>query len=119
MIGIGNIRDADFQQYDEVWYVTNYTPNQKIGTKHVPQLAPNRDDYTAYRRGRMSLSELLDRYEYDLRNNRLEELNALIQLSDSGVWVYCGCYCDKSTMCHRGVLYTVLSEMTDAVCLVS
>lgn len=119
MIAISGVTEINPELYDEIWYVTNNTPNIRVGAKHHPELAPNRADYTSFRRNQISLATLLDRYEYDLRNNRLSELNALIEESDSGKWIQCVCYCDSYTLCHRGVLYMVLSEMTDHIELLS
>lgn len=119
MIGIGNVSDIDMNQWDEVWYITNYTPNRHIGAQHHPELAPCNADYVAYRQNKMSLNTLLDRYEVDLRTERTQSLKQLLDLSESGRWILCVCYCDKSTSCHRGVLFTVLEEMTEHVCLLS
>lgn len=119
MISICKINDFDLQQYDEAWYCVNFVHGQKVGTEHHPELAPNRDDYLKYRQGQISLQEMLRNYENDLRTSKLPYLNQLVQLSEQGKWIQCGCYCEDYTNCHRYVMYKVLKEMTDDVVLSS
>lgn len=109
MILISNARDVFNIPYDELWYITNYTPKMRIGAKHVPELAPNRNDYIARKKGIITLKELLDNYEWELQNGAFDEpLSKLITLSEEDKVIQCVCYCDNYLNCHRYVLYKYL-----------
>lgn len=53
MITICGIKDCDVALYDEVWYITNYTPNMKVGTFHHKELAPFIHDFLQYKNGNL------------------------------------------------------------------
>ena len=117
MITISGVHDIDFNQYDEVWYITNNNPSMRVGAIHHPELAPPRGPYTRYRNGEITLQELLSIYENLLWAGRYDEaVNNLIQLSDSGKWIQLVCYCKVFDECHRSRLYEYLSSKYSNVC---
>lgn len=108
MITICGIKDCDVALYDEVWYITNYTPNMKVGTFHHKELAPFIHDFLQYKNGNLNLSQLLQNYGNALYAGHYDEaINDLITYAEDK-WICLVCYCNSYTECHRGVLYNYL-----------
>ena len=118
MIVISGVSDIDTEQYDSVWYITNNCPNMKIGCEHHSELAPFIGDYMKYRRGDMSLSELLNEYGQALWAGKYKSIiDELIEMSEQGKWIQLVCYCKDYTKCHRFILYKYLSTYYNQVIL--
>jgi uncharacterized protein YeaO (DUF488 family) len=119
MIIISGIKDIDFAQYDQVWYITNNNPNMRVGAQHHQELAPPANYYYQYRQGAISLDSLLNEYGSKLWSGVYKEaIDNLIGLSESELWIQLVCYCTNYNKCHRYVLYRYLKEIYDkVVCL--
>lgn len=118
MIVVSGINEIDFEQYDEVWYITNNNPNMRIGAQHHKELAPFIGSYMKYRQCEITLQSLLTEYGNALWSGKYREPIAdLIKKSDSGKWIQVVCYCPNYLDCHRYVFYKYLSTLTDKVCL--
>lgn len=119
MIAISGVKSIDFGTYDEVWYITNYNPKMVVGAEHHPELSPFIGDYKNYRNNKISLSQLLQNYGNALWSGKYEiPIKNLLKLSTDGAWIQLVCYCPSYTVCHRGVLYKYLKELTDKVSLI-
>ena len=112
MIVISNARDVDMKQYDEVWYITNTTPKICVGAQHRADLAPTPGEYWKYRRGEITLNELLNVYGNALWAGKYKKtIDELLEKSKSGKWLQLVCYCDNMEECHRYVLYRYLASL--------
>lgn len=115
MITIGHVTDIDLELYDEVWYITNNTPNMKVGCKHVPELAPHFTEYVNYRHGNIKLQQLLQNYANALWSDKYDQIiNKLLRESETK-WILLVCYCDNVQECHRYLLYRYLRTLVDDV----
>ena len=120
MICLGNVTTIDFQQYDEVWYITNHNPKMVIGAEHHSELAPFYPLYKSYRSNDITLSQLLQEYGNALWSHKYDRaIEDLLCKSNSGSWILLICYCDNADACHRGVLFKYLSNLTDNVQLIN
>ena len=115
MITIGHVNDIDLELYDEVWYITNNTPNMRICCKHKPELAPAIFDYCNYRNGSISLQQLLQNYGNGLWSDKYDQaINELLRVSKDK-WILLVCYCKDVHQCHRYILYRYLRTLTEDV----
>lgn len=111
MIIISNWKNADYDLMDEVWFITNNNPKMPSRAKHHPELAPEVNSYNAYRRGVISLQQLLDSYEEDLKSGVFDkEITNLISYQENKL-IQLVCYCTGS--CHRFVLAKFIKERYD------
>lgn len=109
MIVISGVDRIDSELYDKIWYITNNTPNMKIGAEHHAELAPDPTQYYMYRNGQISVEQLLNMYGNDLWTGKYNcAIAELIKLSDDGNWIQLVCYCHDAMKCHRYVLYRYL-----------
>lgn len=117
MIAISSVANADVTLYDEVWIITNTTPRMPIGAIHHPELAPDKDKFIAYKKGDISIDDLLNSYREDLYSGKYDvAINKLVETAQTK-WIQCCCYCDDWLQCHRGVLFTYLRDRNIEVLL--
>lgn len=111
MVVISSTKKIDLELCDEVWYITNNTPNIKIGCTHVPELAPLSVNYKKFRRGLIDRDKLLFGYRMQLEAHE-ETMKAVDKLIREATdkWIQVVCYCDDATECHRSVLYRHLHD---------
>lgn len=111
MIIISCVDLIDFNTCDEVWYITNTTPNIRVGAKHHPELAPSKALFFSYNNGRISLNTLLNEYGSELYSGKYKEAVDNLIHEASTKWIQCVCYCKDWSKCHTNVLYNYLCSL--------
>lgn len=119
MIYVKNIRNAKYNEHDEVWAIVRSLKSKSPQLKQVTALSPTTNLFFKYRNlvnsGKWNKQAFQDIYVpqflEELKENKdisYPYLNKLYQLDKEGKNICLVCFCTDETMCHRSIIAGLL-----------
>ena len=119
MITIKNIRNINYDDYDEVWAIVQSMKNPSPRIKQVKELAPTKSLFFAYRNmvkentwNKQSFDTIyVPQFIHDIISNKAKTypiLNQLYQMDKNGKKICLVCFCNEENKCHRSIIAGLL-----------
>lgn len=119
MITITNIRNINYEAYDEVWAIVRSLKNPGR-MKHVPELSPSWDLFKKYLAlrdaGKWNTKTFQDIYvpiflKEMHTKTAINKLNELVRLDRQRKHIALVCFCPDKTTCHRSIITGMLQNV--------